>query len=109
MNYADMKLGTWYPRGGMHKVIEGMASLATSLGVKIECNATVEQIEMNAGKGERPACKWKVFSYDYIVAGADYHHVEQQLLPPNVRRYSENYWQQRTLAPSSLIFYLGVK
>lgn len=26
MNYADVKLGTWYPKGGMFKVVEGMYS-----------------------------------------------------------------------------------
>lgn len=108
MNYADMKLGTWYPMGGMNKIIEGMTTLATSLGVRFECNATVEQITMNTVKAKGLQVNGKFSPYDYIVAGADYHHVEQQLLPKNVRRYSADYWRQRTLAPSSLIFYLGV-
>jgi len=34
MNYGDMKLGTWYPIGGMYKVVEGFEKLAVSLGVK---------------------------------------------------------------------------
>jgi phytoene desaturase len=45
---------------------------------------------------------------DYIVAGADYHHVEQDLLPRTVRKYSASYWEKRVLAPSSLIFFLGI-
>ncbi|MEQ8425769.1 MAG: FAD-dependent oxidoreductase, partial [Cyclobacteriaceae bacterium] len=28
MNYADMALGTWYPKGGMNKIVEGMTHLA---------------------------------------------------------------------------------
>jgi phytoene desaturase len=24
MNYAEMQLGTWYPMGGMHKIVKGM-------------------------------------------------------------------------------------
>ncbi|HMR43245.1 MAG TPA: FAD-dependent oxidoreductase, partial [Saprospiraceae bacterium] len=40
--------------------------------------------------------------------GADYHHIEQQILHPEHRHYSKNYWQKRTMAPSSLLFYLGV-
>ena len=35
MNYADISLGTWYPMGGMHMIVKGMASLAEELGVKI--------------------------------------------------------------------------
>jgi phytoene desaturase len=34
--------------------------------------------------------------------------VEQSLLPPSHRRYTEKYWQSRSMAPSSLIFYLGL-
>jgi phytoene desaturase len=108
MNYADMKLGTWYPMGGMHKVIDGMARLATSTGVTIECNATVEELAMNGVKAKGLHVNGKFRPFDYIVAGADYHHVEQHLLPKKYRRYSKDYWQTRTLAPSSLIFYLGL-
>ena len=32
MNYADLKLGTWYPMGGMHKIVEGMVALAGRKG-----------------------------------------------------------------------------
>ena len=28
MNHADLALGTWYPLGGMHKIVEGMVKLA---------------------------------------------------------------------------------
>ena len=33
MNYADMRLGTWYPKKGMFEVINAMVSLAEELGV----------------------------------------------------------------------------
>jgi phytoene desaturase len=108
MNYADMSLGTWYPMGGMYKIIEGMVSLAESLGAKIEYNAVVEQVSMNGVRAKGLVINGQLQAYDYIVAGADYHHIEQQLLPASVRRYSEHYWQKRVLAPSSLIFYVGV-
>jgi phytoene desaturase len=47
-------------------------------------------------------------NFDYVVAAADYHHVEQKLLPPTHRRYTEKYWEGRAMAPSSIIFYLGI-
>jgi phytoene desaturase len=109
MNYADMALGTWYPLGGMHKVIEGMVSLATSLGVKFLYNSNVEQLEMNTMKTKGLVVNGAFQPYDYVVAGADYHHVEQHLLPAPYRRHSEAYWQKRVMAPSCLIFYLGVR
>jgi phytoene desaturase len=44
MNYADTMLGTWYPQGGMHKIIEGMVSLATELGVQFKFNTRITNL-----------------------------------------------------------------
>jgi phytoene desaturase len=43
---------------------------------------------------------------DFVVSGADYHHSET-LLDKKYRQYSEDYWEKRTYAPSSLLFYIG--
>jgi len=108
MNYADMALGTWYPKGGMYKVIEGMVSLAIELGVKFEFNTNVERLDISGTKAKGLLANGVFKPYDYIVASADYHHVEQQLLPASHRKYSALYWQKRAMAPSCLIFYLGI-
>jgi phytoene desaturase len=108
MNYADIALGTWYPMGGMYKIVEGMTSLARDQGVNFQFDSPVSMLEMNGVKAKGLWSQKKYFAYDYIVAGADYHHVEQQLLPEKYRRYSPSYWESRTLAPSSLLFYVGV-
>lgn len=108
MNYADMALGTWYPMGGMHKIIEGMEKVARSHGVKFEMNSPVQSIVMNGVAAKGVSIKNQVKEVDYILASADYHHVEQHLLPSAVRQYDEKYWSTRAMAPSSLIFYLGI-
>jgi phytoene desaturase len=108
MNYADMALGTWYPMGGMHKIIEAMVQVAQEQGVKIRCQAVVEAITMKGNQASGVKVNGIEETFDYVVASADYHHVEQTLLPEPFRRYTQAYWQQRTLAPSSLIFYLGI-
>lgn len=108
MNYADMALGTWYPQGGMHKIIEGMVQLATELGVTFEFNSAVQQLELNAVKAKGVLVNDQFRAFDYIIAGADYHHVEQTLIPKSFRRYDSSYWDNRVMAPSSLIFYLGL-
>lgn len=106
MNYADFGLGTWHPKNGMYSVIEGIGKLALELGVKIETNQNVEKILSEDGfaiglqvNGERRFA-------DIIVSGADYHFTET-LLPENQRQYSEAYWNKKTFAPSSLLFYVG--
>lgn len=108
MNYADLSLGTWYPKGGMHKIIEGMVTLAEELGVKFQYNQAVEQIVIPNGKVKEVKTATDTFVVDAVVAGADYHHVDQEILAPENRQYTEKYWDKRTMAPSSLLFYLGV-
>ena len=108
MNYGDIKLGTWYPVGGMYKVVEGMVDLATSLGVKFIYNSPVESLEVKNGKITSVIAAGKQYEAPYVLASADYQHVEQQLLPAHYRTYSEKYWNSRVLSPSSLIFYLGI-
>lgn len=109
MNYADMALGTWYPMGGMFKIIEGMVSLAQELGVKIELEQEVSQIVVDNGKATKVLTRQgREFAADVVVAGADYHHVDTQLLAPQHQNYPESYWESRTMAPSCLIYYLGV-
>ena len=109
MNYADLKLGTWYPLGGMHKIIEGMMALGKSLGVKYHNNSEVSQITVESGRATGFKIGNKIFEgFDYIISGGDYHHTEQVLLDKEWRMYDEAYWSKRTMAPSSLLFYLGL-
>ena len=106
MNYADFGLGTWHPQGGMNKVIQGMISLAESLGVQFHTSASVEKINVREGKAESISVNGKEISADIVLTGADYHHSET-LLDEKYRQYSEKYWDKKTFAPSSLLFYVG--
>ena len=108
MNYADLKLGTWYPLGGMFKVIDAFVEIAESQGVKFITNAEVKSISVKDNLAHIVNTENNSYTFDYVVASADYHHVEQKLLPEAYRNYSEIYWQKRTMAPSSLLFYLGL-
>ncbi len=108
MNYADMGLGTWYPMGGMHKIVEGMVQVATEQGVRLVLDCPVHEIVVEEGVAKRVLTAKGDFSADVVVAGADYHHVEQELLEPRWRTYDTTYWSKRTMAPSSLLFYLGI-
>ncbi|MCS6929826.1 MAG: phytoene desaturase family protein [Saprospiraceae bacterium] len=108
MNYADLVLGTWYPMGGMYKIVEGMATLAQELGVKFHFNCPAKRILVSNGRATGVlTSSEEIVPADAVVGAADYHHVEQELLAPEQRQYSERYWQTRTLAPSSLLYYVG--
>ncbi|MAJ52163.1 MAG: phytoene dehydrogenase [Flammeovirgaceae bacterium] len=106
MNHADFVLGTWYPLGGMHKVVEAMETLALSLGVKIHTGSNVQKIATEDGKIKGLVIDDALIPSDVVLSGADYHHTET-LLPFGLRSYKNSYWQKKTFAPSSLLFYVG--
>ncbi len=108
MNYADMSLGTWYPKGGMHKIIEGMVALAKEKGVTIKLSEEVKQIYVPNGHASKVITEKGEYSADVVIGAADYQHVEQKLLEASKRTYSADYWEKRVMAPSSLLFYLGI-
>ena len=108
MNYADITLGTWYPKGGMFSIVKGMEKLAMEMGVKFNYNSPIEKLGVEENKISRVHVNGQSIPFEYVVAGADYHHVEQQLLPEQYRRYTPQYWESRVMAPSSLLFYLGL-
>lgn len=108
MNYADLALGTWYPKRGMYQIVEAMVSLAEEKGVRILLDHQVKALRMQGQDIAAVLTEKGDFEADVIVAGADYHHFEQQLLPEKFQQYTEKYWQSRAMAPSSLLFYLGI-
>ncbi|MCG3164788.1 MAG: zeta-carotene-forming phytoene desaturase [Bacteroidia bacterium] len=108
MNYADMVLGTWYPDGGMYKIAEAMTRLAQELGVKILTGENVEKINVEKGKVKSVVSNGMAHFADIVISGADYNFTEQKLLKKKYRTYSADYWENRVMSPSALIFYLGV-
>lgn len=108
MNYADIQLGTWYPEGGMFAISDAMHQLARSLGVQFHFNSPVEKILVENGKAQAIRVNNERIAGDVIIGAADYHHVEQHLLDTEWRRYDDAYWNARKMAPSCLIYFLGL-
>lgn len=108
MNYADIKLGTWYPMGGMHKIVEAMVKIAEDQGVTFKTNQQVLSIDVKDGTAKGVLTNGDYFEADFVVGGADYHHIDSKLLAPEYQNYNADYWQKRKMAPSSLIYYIGV-
>lgn len=109
MNYADIKLGTWFPDGGMYSVVAGMHRMATELGVQFHFNKNVTRIHVQNNQASAvEAADGEILEADVVVGAADYHFIESSLLDKQYRSYSEKYWDKRLMAPGSLIYYLGV-
>lgn len=108
MNYADLVLGTWYPIGGMHKIVAAMQHIAESQGVKFIFGTEVTKIEVKNNLAEYVITSKGSFKSDFVVGNADYHHIDQHLFDKPYRNYSKKYWEKRTMAPSCLLFYIGL-
>ncbi|HQX44080.1 MAG TPA: phytoene desaturase family protein, partial [Saprospiraceae bacterium] len=108
MNYADLVLGTWFPKGGMIKLFDAFYQLALKKGVVFHFNAPVRKINIENNRVNSIILDDDSKEFDFVVAAADYHHVEQSLLDKPYRQYSERYWEKRAMAPGSLIFYVGL-
>lgn len=108
MNYAGLKLGTWYPVGGFGTVIDAMAKIAIENKVKIFTNSAVEKINSNNKVVSGIKVNGENLDYDYVISSADYNHTDSQLLSSKERNYSVNYWNKKVFAPSCLIYYIGL-
>jgi phytoene desaturase len=114
MNYADIKGGTWYPQHGMYSIVEAMVKVAKSLGVQFKLGEEVMQIVVENGIATKVISKvnetgmQENYSFDVLIGAGDYHHIETKLLEKKYQSYSEKYWDSRVLAPSSLLYYVGL-
>jgi len=108
MNYADMEGGTWYPGGGMYSVVKAMHTLAGELGVNFRFAENVNEIKVEKGLARRVNTDKDTYTADVVISGADYHFTESRLLSPQYRNYSNTYWSKRVMAPSALLYYVGL-
>jgi phytoene desaturase len=108
MSHVDLEGGVYFPKGGMAGVATGMAKLCEDLGVSILTDQEVMNFTYDGNRITGVVTDSDMFPADVVVSGADYHHVETQLLDHEHRSYSQSYWDKRVLAPSMFIAYLGI-
>lgn len=108
MNYADMVGGTWYPKKGMYSIVDAMYQLALEQGVEFRFNEEVKRITLHQSAVKSVETATAQYLADAVIGGADYHHIETSLLPSSHRSYSEQYWDSRVMAPSCLLYFIGL-
>ena len=110
MNYADICLGTWYPKGGIRSIATAMYNNSLDLGVQYEFSCPVDKIQLTKSENyvRGIECNGDIIETDIVLVNGDYQYIEQNLLPKKVRNYSSKYWDKRVFSPSSLIFYIGL-
>ncbi len=108
MAYSGIKQGTFYPIGGFNAVIKSMEKICLELGVNILINTEAKKINIENKKVVSISTNENKIETDFLIASADYAHVEEKLLEKKYRNYSADYWNKKSFSPSSLLFYLGV-
>ncbi|WP_206051681.1 phytoene desaturase family protein [Nocardioides ferulae] len=124
MSWMDLADGVLYPQGGFSRLVEAITDLAIGAGVKVRTGATVTAIEHAPLVGARrrgPRAQARGVRYvdrdgqqhvveaDVVVAAADLHHVETQLLPSDLQTYPQRWWDGRDAGPGAVLAYLGVR
>jgi phytoene desaturase len=107
MNYADVELGTWYPAGGFREIAKAMEEVAKLQGVQFRYNEAVTHFTFNGSAINEVHTNKGKYQPDLVLSGADYQFTET-LLPPALQSYTAAYWDSRVMAPSCLIFYIGL-
>lgn len=108
MNYADMVGGTWYPDGGMYSIVKAMYGTALELGVQFHFEECVQSIEVVNGFAQKVMTDKNEWQSDTVIVASDYHHAETNWLQPQYQSYDKTYWDKRVMAPSCLLYYIGL-
>ena len=135
MSALDLDGGVRYPQGGFARLVDAVAGLAVGAGVTLRTRARATAITttaVGAAPGTartrlpvpgpcRPRAavtgvRWTDAEgrehhapADVVVGAVDLHHVEQDLLPPDLRDRSPAWWSRRDPGPGGVLVMLGVR
>ncbi len=122
MSALDLTGGVRYPQGGFTRLIEAVAGLAVDAGVTVRTGCRVTALTTRpGGRGRGRQARVTGVRYrgangathelaaDVVVAAADLHHVESELLPPDLRDRPPRWWQRHDPGPGGVLVYLGVE
>lgn len=106
LQYTELADGVWFPIGGLYRVVESLAAIAATHGVRFLYNTPVRQIEVDGERASGVILQDGArLSADVIVANADLPYVYRDLLPdtPAAERL-----EQLEYTCSAIMFYWGV-
>lgn len=82
--FLELTDGVWFPKGGMHQIIQNLLTIAAEHHVEIVYNTTVEKINVEGEKVTGITLADESFhKADIVVSNADLPYVYENLLPKN--------------------------
>jgi phytoene desaturase len=108
MSHVDLKLGVYFPEGGMNGVARALAKLVAQRGGTILCDHEVRRLEVHEGRVTGIVTNRGNFEAAVVVNTADYAWAETTLLEPKWQSIPKKVWEKKTFAPSMFLVFLGV-
>lgn len=106
LQYAEMAGGVWFPMGGLYRVIESLASIASSHGVQFRYETPVSRIEVEDSRATGVVLEdGSRLRADVIIANADLPYVYRDLLPD---RAEAERLERLKYTCSAIMFYWGM-
>ena len=106
MPYTELAHGVWYPKGGMHRVVEALMEIASAAGVEFVYDAKVERIDVSGEKVRGVIlADGRRLEADVILANADLPYVYRDLLPQDAMA---DQLENKRFSCSVISFFWGV-
>jgi phytoene desaturase len=108
--HAEQHFGGWYPRGGMYRIAEALASLARKLGVDIRTSCPVNRVivENATARGVVLGDGTELRS-DVVIANSDVVHTYRHMIAPADRKhYPDKKLDKLESGGSGMVLLLGV-
>ena len=103
--HLEFNEGTFFPKGGMHSITEGLYKAALDLGVVFNFNHRVDEIIVKNKKVEGVKSKGKIHQAELVISNMDIYPTYEKLLPTQ-KTPTRVKTQERS--SSGLIFYWGI-
>ncbi len=103
--HLEMHFGTFYPKGGMHRISQSLYELAKLKGVDFKFDEKVEKIEVQNGKAIGLVSEKDRYQGDVIVSNMDVFPTYKRLLQD--QEHPKKVLEQER-SSSALIFYWGI-
>ncbi|WP_434577275.1 phytoene desaturase [Pseudomonas sp. Z5-35] len=107
----EREWGVWFPKGGTGALVHGLVRLFEDIGGRVELNADVASIEVQAGKASGVRLKnGRLLQADCVASNADVVHTYEQLLGGHARGIKESArLKGKRFSNSLFVIHFGLK
>ena len=110
LSFLEYEHGVWHPLGGCNALTQGMARVATELGVTIRLNEPVEKILFEGRRATGVRTATGEHHADAVIVNADFAHAMTKLVPNHRRkRWTDEKIAGKKYSCSTFMMYLGIE